>query len=221
MRRRTLFVSAVIGAVLALPGVAGAQTPTHDSVTLTGGPGQANFFSAITISATSGPSGENPTGRVSFTALGRVNIGGPVTCLAVRGNSATINIQDPSFGIFTVQVVDNQPDSFDALLVVGRAATDCSPVAPTTVGGPLSIGDILVVDAPPLPTSKQQCKHGGWAQYGFKNQGQCIKFVTHQARQACIFERAAIGPAVFRAKYGQGRLHLHALRNCVRQRISG
>jgi hypothetical protein len=31
----------------------------------------------------------------------------------------------------------------------------------------------------PLPTSKEQCKNGGWKKFGtkFKNQGQCVKFV--------------------------------------------
>lgn len=34
--------------------------------------------------------------------------------------------------------------------------------------------------APPLPTSKQQCKHGGWKSFGttFKNQGQCVSFLA-------------------------------------------
>ena len=27
------------------------------------------------------------------------------------------------------------------------------------------------------PTTKQECMNGGWAAYGFKNQGQCIRFV--------------------------------------------
>jgi hypothetical protein len=33
------------------------------------------------------------------------------------------------------------------------------------------------------PTSKQQCKKGGWSKFrnpSFKNQGQCVKFVNHQ-----------------------------------------
>jgi hypothetical protein len=38
-------------------------------------------------------------------------------------------------------------------------------------------GDIVVVDAPPLPTSKEQCKQGGYAAFGFTNQGQCVAFV--------------------------------------------
>ena len=29
------------------------------------------------------------------------------------------------------------------------------------------------------PTSKEDCKKGGWKQFGFKNQGQCIKYVNH------------------------------------------
>jgi hypothetical protein len=32
-----------------------------------------------------------------------------------------------------------------------------------------------------LPTSKDQCKHGGWRDYGatFRNQGECVAFVVH------------------------------------------
>ena len=35
-----------------------------------------------------------------------------------------------------------------------------------------------VPSAPPAPTSKDECKHGGWVAFGFKNQGQCIAFVN-------------------------------------------
>ena len=80
--------------------------------------------------------------------------------------------------ITTVQVTDNQPDTFDAI-PTGRAPTDCSPLAPTGFGGPVSQGDITVVEAPPLPTSKDQCKNGGWRDFGvFKNQGDCVSFVA-------------------------------------------
>jgi hypothetical protein len=186
MRRRMLFAVAAIGigAALALPGVSGAQAPTEDSVNLTGGPAQAGEFSVITIDATSGPSGENPTGQVRFDVFGFLNVGGPVACLAVSGNTATINIQDQigGFGVVTVQVVDGQPDTFDAI-PAGRAPTDCSPLPPTGLGGPLSGGDIVVVDAPPLPTSKEQCKDGGWRNFGvFKNQGDCTSFVATGGR---------------------------------------
>jgi hypothetical protein len=31
----------------------------------------------------------------------------------------------------------------------------------------------------PGPTSKEQCRHGGYVQFGFRNQGQCISWVVH------------------------------------------
>lgn len=34
----------------------------------------------------------------------------------------------------------------------------------------------------PFPISKDDCKNGGWIHFGFKNQGQCIKFVEEQHR---------------------------------------
>jgi hypothetical protein len=34
------------------------------------------------------------------------------------------------------------------------------------------------------PTTKAQCMDGGYAQYGFKNQGQCIDCVVHESPQA-------------------------------------
>jgi hypothetical protein len=159
---------------LVLPDVSAAQAPPgQDSVTFTGGPALAGSLTVTSINATSGPSGENPSGEVN---------GAPVTCLAVRGNTATINTRIPlprpppfDFGIVTVQVIDDQPDTFD-VPEVGRAPTDCSPAGPGVVGGPLSAGDITVVDAPPLPTSKDQCKNGGWKTFAFKAQGRCIAF---------------------------------------------
>jgi hypothetical protein len=40
-------------------------------------------------------------------------------------------------------------------------------------------GDIVVTDAQPFPTSKEQCKNGGWLNFPeFKNQGECVAFVN-------------------------------------------
>jgi hypothetical protein len=41
---------------------------------------------------------------------------------------------------------------------------------------------VPAVSLPPPPTSKQQCEHGGWRNFGsrFKNQGQCVSLVEHQ-----------------------------------------
>ena len=41
-------------------------------------------------------------------------------------------------------------------------------------------GDATITDAPALPTSKSQCKNGGWRTFPqFTNEGQCIKSVQH------------------------------------------
>ena len=184
MRRCMLGVVAAVGMAFAAPGASGAQTP-QDSVTLTGGPAQAGFITLLGLDATSGPAGEHPTGQVRFEIFdGAAAFAGPVTCLAVSGHTAIINFQDQISPLGNVKVlaVDGQPDSFD-LLGFGQAPTDCSPLPPPSVGGPLSEGDITIIDAPPLPTSKDQCKNGGWRTYGlFKNQGDCVRFVATRGK---------------------------------------
>ncbi len=47
-----------------------------------------------------------------------------------------------------------------ALVVVGTAAS----------GSATAVGD--------SPTNKEACKSGGWKNYGFRNQGQCIRYVN-------------------------------------------
>jgi hypothetical protein len=191
MKLKLILATAIAGAGLALPSVSGAAPPPpppqQDSVVLTGAPAfvvTPSVFLNSTIfdlNATSGPSGENPSGLVRLDALGgSIHVGGPVTCLAVNGNTATITFlpQPPSnfTGTVTVQVVDDQPDTFDATPF--RAPTDCSPISPTGLAGVLNNGDIKVVDAQPPPTTPGQCLNNGWKQFGFANQGLCLAFVN-------------------------------------------
>ena len=55
---------------------------------------------------------------------------------------------------------------------------DCSLGSPTDVAEVIS-GQISITDAPALPTSRDECKNGGWRSFGatFQNQGQCVAFV--------------------------------------------
>jgi hypothetical protein len=189
---KLILTTAVVGMALAVPSVSNAAPPppVQDSVVLTDAPGvvmppESPFIFTISdLDATSGPSGENPSGLVRLAALNlNIPFGGPVTCLAVSGNTAIINFQDliaPAGQIINFQVVDDQPDTF-SLGPIGRAPTDCSPNVHPIPGlaGPLITGDITVVDAQPPPTTKDQCRGEGWKQFGFKNQGQCIAFVNH------------------------------------------
>jgi hypothetical protein len=178
-------LAAAAGACLALPGVAGAQAPAQDSVV---GTGAIADGSSLVANVTSGPSGENPTGTVSFSTAGFSFQSTSVACLSVTGNSATfvISLAPNGLGIpgarFTV--VDNSSTgSPDTITVSPRDpfATPCTPEPGIPGGGPqeLTAGDIVVIDAQPFPTSKDQCKNGGWRTFGdtFKNQGQCVAFV--------------------------------------------
>jgi hypothetical protein len=178
-------VAAVLSATLAWPGVSGAQTPTQDSVS--GGATTGIGFGTLgwELDVHSGPSGENPAGTVVLrTFIGTI---GPldVSCVGVSGNRASVVFPvepNPIFsfnGGVVISVEDNdgaEADRFD-WQPVAAPPSDCP--APGDVAGDARFADITVIDAPSLPTSKEQCKHGGWRTYGvFKNQGDCISFVA-------------------------------------------
>jgi hypothetical protein len=175
--RRLVAALAVALAVTVAP-AANAQVPTQDSV-IGSGVAQAGAPWEFGIDARSGPSGENPTGQVVFRSPsdGSIFFNGPVTCLSVKGNVGTMIVSTPQFSTVTVEVTDSP-------------SGDLIRAIPTVVGSPCALagfavdfrvisGDVQVVDAQPLPTSKEQCKQGGWRSFpGFKNQGDCVSFVA-------------------------------------------
>jgi hypothetical protein len=200
MRRFTALwlVAVVSGGIVHLSGSAVAAPAYGDSVTGTGTVQlvvtlpefTGTLVSSFELDAHSGPSGEDPSGTVSFPEVGIVD--SPITCLAVRrvtffGGSflqATMNF--PALGQVTMQISDGGvPDMPDDVVVSQifspRAATDCSPLSfsDTNVRGQVTSGDVVFVDVPPLPTSKDQCKDGGWRDFGsfFNSQGDCVAFV--------------------------------------------
>lgn len=80
-------------------------------------------------------------------------------------------------------------------------------------------GTFNVGPAPPLLTTKAQCRNGGWQSYGiFANQRECIEYVREQARKACYFELVAHGRPAFRTKYGIGPQKVLAMWSCVHRR---
>jgi hypothetical protein len=146
-----------------------------------------------------------------------------VTCLSVSANKAAMifRASEPTSDIagLAIAVQDDGPgqDRID-FHTVAALPDDC-PV-PTEVSAPTVSGDITITDAQPFPTSKEQCKHGGWAQFGFDNRRQCIRSLRQRARQECVFIRAAGGRPAFRAQYGSGIHKRHAMRRCIRERIN-
>jgi hypothetical protein len=75
-------------------------------------------------------------------------------------------------------VIDNGPAGTDVVEAVPASGCATPQINYVTFN---FRGDAIVVDAeppPPLPTSKEQCRKGGYAAFGFANQGQCIAFVN-------------------------------------------
>jgi hypothetical protein len=144
---------------------------------------------SIVFDARSGSSGENPSGLVAWSDRA-LFMGGPVTCLTITSHRATIGFENqhdgsPTFGGGFLFVEDNGTpgagqDNIRATLVPGAGPTVCPPN--TEVYNELNTvasGELTVHDAPPVPTSKDQCKNGGWRAFGaFKNQGDCVSFVA-------------------------------------------
>jgi hypothetical protein len=197
-----LRLTAVLAAIfLSMPAVAFAQVPadmvTVDDRSLFLDPSDViGTTSSVMLSARSGPSGEDPTGTFSahFGGGQGPDYAGTVTCLTVNGRQATIGVEG------TRRFGPPPPQPFGGVLVVSDGGpSDAQPPWPDTltfaeVGPPgpadctaltpppfveFSARNITVVDAQTLPTSKDQCKHGGWRDFGdtFKNQGRCVAFV--------------------------------------------
>jgi hypothetical protein len=159
-------------------GTAGAAPPAQDRVT---GSGLSGFFGDFTIDARSGPDGEHPTGTITApSSIG--DLSGPVTCLSVRGNVATIGVATSSpFGQVTFEATDNAAtgalDRLAGAALPPRAPDDCSPLESGGVDQQLLSGDITVVDAAGLPGVRPDCRHRGWKELGFRSRRQCVRFV--------------------------------------------
>jgi hypothetical protein len=180
---RSLLAGAVLAVLLAVP--ASAQAPAGDSVT---GGGVARFVSGgldgltvpFAIDVRSGPSGESPVGSMQlFIAFD------DPTCLAIRSgggqvaDEAVINFRNTFNGARVLaRIAGGTSGPRQIWLTTASSASDCSFQPPGTVAEVVE-GDISIVDAPARPTTKEQCKEGGWRNFpGFKNQGDCIRSLT-------------------------------------------
>ena len=162
--------------------VAVAQAPSEDSVV-----GYVEFFAGsnqppgrIDFDVHSGPSGQSPAGNVN---------GRPPGCLHVSGNTAVVGVDIGDQGAFFFSLVDASVDLWTYSREPGPVGLDdCKtrfhPPSPDPSPYPIElVNDFVITDAPPLPTTKDQCKNGGWRTYGvFKNQGDCVSFVATKGK---------------------------------------
>ncbi len=76
--------------------------------------------------------------------------------------------------VYVANSFSNSVSQFD--VGAGGLLSPKSPPAVPAGGDPVAVA---VTPPPRLPTSKEQCKNGGWKTYGvFKNQGDCVSFVA-------------------------------------------
>jgi hypothetical protein len=185
MRRLAITVAMIVG--LLIPASASAATPPGASGTGTAGPWTFNFNAIGDASALS-PAGGPATGFATVSHSTRGSFSGPVTCLAmsVDARNATIGVTTAA-GRMTVVVFDSKgfvdPVTGEAQLDNFGAGPEfpnfpCASMGATDQHS-LESGDVVVSAGSPGPTSKDQCKNGGWSTYGvFKNQGDCVSFVA-------------------------------------------
>jgi hypothetical protein len=161
------------------------------------------------IDARSGPTGESPSGTVTVQFAGRdvlpYSFSGHVSCLAVSDTKAVIGIVvDQSAGLLgptvgqglTVYATDTHgpvtgtvfggapPDADRFAVDLFRSGCPAFPAPPASDELYYVFnGDITIHDAHAVPTSKDQCKNGGWRSFsGFKNQGDCVSYVATDGR---------------------------------------
>ena len=185
--KRMLLAAAAVALTFAAP--TAAQVPAGDSVI---GSGTARFTSPdlagltvpFSIDVRSGPSGEDPVGSLQLF----VPFDDP-TCLAIRSgggqvaDEAVINFRNPLTGVrVLVRIAGGTSGPRLFSLTQAGSASDCSFAPPGTIADVIE-GDLSIVDAPALPTSRNQCANGAWRIYGvFKNQGDCVSFVATGGR---------------------------------------
>ena len=167
------------------------------NVDVASGPRGENPIGVISLSSV----GLSPGGSVSVT--------GDATCLSVSGRIATVGVtvirrQGGSAGAFDIPLAgllrvadtggpESGADTVEFAYRTGDpfgpplpGPTDCSAFPQAFGSDPFWFptftndqGDLVVSDTPSMPTSKDQCKKGGWQTFGvFKNQGDCVSFVA-------------------------------------------
>jgi hypothetical protein len=208
LRRRVALNALAVTLLAAGASTASGQSIDRDFVVGESGgeiqePGTEAAFRVIAVfDASSGPSGENPTGTVRIdvvTRFGRSTLlAYNVTCLSVAGNQATIGavaVSSPPPGTLPANalfyVEDGAGGTRDrtGLLPAPTVPPGCpAPPFDETRTVPSVTGKLTVHDAIALPTAPRQCLGGGWQRYGFASAGKCLAFVIH-ARVCEVLEQ--------------------------------
>lgn len=181
--------------VIPIPGPA-----SHPAITPDGA-----FVYVPTVAVGLGPSDTYVISTATNTAV--ATIAGPSAFdVAITPNGASAYVTPVTFGISVIDTATNTVSTTIPFLAVAPAGIEIQPggafawvahgltgsvdlfvtatntpaTSVATGGQPVDIA--FVVKTPAGPTSKAQCKNGGWATFtnpSFQNQGQCIAYVNH------------------------------------------
>ena len=194
--RRTVVLSASAALAVLLLGVAAllwAQQAQAQSVL------EPPCTFDFCIDKTAAPSTVNVGDQITFTITERCVTGDEC------GNILPLVDELPS-GLTFVSVDDSQPDyqcsaSGNTLtcaenrfssptapytITIVATTTECGTFTNTASHGFTSPGSVTytVEGCPPmLPTTKAQCKNGGWREFGYPNQGRCVSDVNRRNSQ--------------------------------------
>jgi hypothetical protein len=162
MKLKLILTTAIVGAALALPGVSGAQADSpklvlEENCSMKDAQGVQIY--GVTVGVTGFPPNTDFTATLSFQDL---NPDG-----STSGGSGSVG---PA--TFTTDANGEFITFFGS---VGVRSVFILTVDSPYVGGTQS--KTVFATCEPTPTTKEQCKDGGWPQFGFANQGQCVAFV--------------------------------------------
>jgi 6-phosphogluconolactonase len=179
--------------------VADTATNTVWQYSIDQGTGRLSPKSPATVPAGTGPAAlaVSPDGRSLYVHDSGIGGGGPATNAVsqydIDATRGTLSPKSPptvsALGQNTAAEIVVTPDGRSVYLVqttvilqyhVDPATGGLTPKTPATVPTAGSATGIVLATPPPgAPTSKEQCRHGGWRAFPqFKNQGQCVSFVT-------------------------------------------
>ena len=141
----------------------GVFAPRSTSTSVSCAPGTlaagASSTCTATVTDTDANNAITPAGTVSFASSGPGSFGGSPCTLTQTGPgvaSCSVSYSPGASGVPT------RSDTISASYAPDPTHTASNGTATVTV----------------QPTTKADCRHGGWKNYGFQNQGQCFQFVT-------------------------------------------
>jgi hypothetical protein len=175
------------GGVLHLSKPCATTTNASAGAEITGANGQSFTSGSFTLASTAQCQGGSPRFNV-FTTAGTFFLGcnnvtptlnadgtATYTFTAATLAAAGQQVPTPTGTITQVEVLIDVQGSADLSNITLNGVTQVPVPAPV---GP--------------PTSKAQCKHGGWKTFtnpSFKNQGQCVSFVAHHTQHGKSHEQ--------------------------------